>query len=157
MSISIRPASIEDADAIIALDRSVRNHADEPAHAADWLDPSPAKLIHEWIAAGECYLATLDGRVAGYGVLQHHFFHEAMIDMIIVGEEFRRRGVGVALVRYLATQCRSDRLWISTNLSNQKMQALIAGEGFKMSGFIDDLDPGDPELIYHKMITPKSA
>ena len=57
-------------------------------------------------------------------------------------------------MRYLGTLCRSDRLWISTNLSNQPMQKLIAGEGFKMSGFIDDLDPGDPELIYHKAVTP---
>ena len=85
---SIRPAGVEDADAIVALDRLVRNHADQPAHAADWLDPSPSRRIRDWIAAGECHVALLDGQIASYGVLHHHFFHEAMIDMIIVGEGF---------------------------------------------------------------------
>ena len=36
------------------------------------------------------------------------------------------------------------------------MQALLAREGFKMSGFIEGLDEGDPELIYMKLVPSKA-
>ena len=59
-----------------------------------------------------------------------------------------------ALVRFLAARCTSDKVWISTNLSNTPMQKLIASEGFQMAGFVDGLDPGDPELIFSRPRAP---
>ena len=73
-----------------------------------------------------------------------------MIDLVIVSHRFRRRGIGRSLVRHLAARCTSEKVWISTNLSNTPMQTLIAAEGFSMCGFIEGLDEGDPELIYSR-------
>jgi len=146
----LRPATEEDLPALVALDRDVRGGPDQPAHAADWLEPDAETFLRGWIAAGECVLATVGGVPAGYGVLHHHFFHSGIVDLVIVGRPFRRHGVGRAIVRFLAGRCRSEKIWISTNLSNTPMQALLAAEGFKMCGFIEGLDEGDPELIYSK-------
>ena len=40
------------------------------------------------------------------------------------------------------------KLFTSTNQSNTPMQALLALLGYVRSGVIDNLDPGDPELVY---------
>jgi len=40
-------------------------------------------------------------------------------------------------------------MWVTTNLSNQRMQRLLAREGFKLSGFVE-IDEGDPELVFAK-------
>jgi GNAT superfamily N-acetyltransferase len=152
MPLVLRPATKADQGAVVALDHGVRNASGQPPHTAEWLEPGADEWIASRIAAGECFVAELDGEIAAYAVLHHHFFHDGMIDMLIVAAHWRRQDIARELLRYLAGQCRSEKLWTSTNLSNQPMQALLAGEGFRMSGFIEGLDDGDPELIYHKRV-----
>ncbi|MGB3024677.1 N-acetyltransferase family protein [Paradevosia shaoguanensis] len=147
-----RQAGLDDLESIIALDRSVRTAPDQPEHAADWLEPSAEVALRAWVEAGECHVAEEGGSIAAFAVLHNHFFHDPIIDLLIVGAPWRRKGIGSGMVRYLATVCRPPKLWTSTNLSNQPMQALLAREGFKMSGFIEGLDEGDPELIYMKLV-----
>gem|GEM_PF-5850403 len=39
------------------------------------------------------------------------------------------------------------------NVGNrQPMQLLLEKSGYSLSGFIDNLDPGDPELVYFKRL-----
>jgi len=146
----IRPAVPEDLPALVDIDREVRHAPDQPAHAAEWLEPNATTYLSGWVAAGECYVASVGGALAGYGVLHYHFFHSGFIDLVIVRAAHRRKGIGRALVRYLADLCTSEKVWISTNLTNTRMQALLASEGFAMCGFIEGLDEGDPELVYSK-------
>jgi ribosomal protein S18 acetylase RimI-like enzyme len=150
----IRPAVAADLPRLLEIDREVRSGADQPAHAAQWLDPDPAAYLRDWVARGECFVATVGGEVAGFAILHYHFFHSGMIDLVIVRKSQRRLGAGRELVRHLASRCTSPKVWISTNLSNTPMQALIAAEGFRMCGFIEGLDEGDPELVFSKPAKP---
>ncbi len=43
------------------------------------------------------------------------------------------------------------RVWTSTNESNAPMRALLGSAGFVESGRVDNLDPGDPELIFVRL------
>jgi len=47
----------------------------------------------------------------------------------------------------------SKKLFTSTNLSNLPMQSLLAQLNFKLSGVIENLDEGDPELVYFKPLS----
>lgn len=142
MSILVRPAKPEDIAALCALDT--------------WLpqDRRRANEIDTWVRAGQAHIALVDGLPAGYGVLTHSFFHEGFIEMLMVSTQFRRQGIGAALVEHLARQCRTQRLWTSTNQSNLAMQSLLDRLGFARSGIIEGLDEGDPELIWRKVIRP---
>lgn len=142
MSMFTRIAKPEDIAALCALDT--------------WLpqDPRRADEIDIWVRAGQAYIALMDGLPAGYGVLTHSFFHEGFVEMLMVGTRFRRQGIGAALVEHLARQCRTQRLWTSTNQSNLAMQSLLTRLGFTRSGIIEGLDDGDPELIWRKIIRP---
>ncbi len=66
----------------------------------------------------------------------------------MVGEDFRRQGLGIGLVRYFKEICETPKLFASTNLSNQQMQKLLNSAGFRTSGFIDNLDENDPEIVF---------
>jgi ribosomal protein S18 acetylase RimI-like enzyme len=149
-NVVVRPAVPADLPGLIALDAEVRTATDQPTHAAGWLEPDAATWLHDWVAAGVCAAAEVNGQLAGYGVLHYHFFHSGIIDMVIVGRRHRRCGVGRALLGHLAAGCTSPKVWCSTNLSNTPMQALLAAERFSMCGFIEGLDEGDPELVYSK-------
>jgi hypothetical protein len=55
-------------------------------------------------------------------------------------------------MRYFESACETAKLFTTTNLSNLPMQSLLAKLGYKLSGVIDDLDLGDPELVYVKYL-----
>ena len=65
--------------------------------------------------------------------------------------------IGSALVRHVEGLCRSDRLFTSTNESNLAMRALLEKLRYTRSGVVDDLDPGDPELIFSKQLRGAGA
>ncbi len=69
---------------------------------------------------------------------------------IVVASPHRRRGVGLRLLREAEAQCTSRKLFTSANASNEGAQALFRRAGFVRSGIIENLDPGDPEVIYFR-------
>ena len=77
------------------------------------------------------------------------FFHAPYVEMLMVAAAARRSGVGLALLGHCTMLVGDgEKLWSSTNRSNAPMQALFARAGFMPSGIVENLDEGDPELIY---------
>jgi ribosomal protein S18 acetylase RimI-like enzyme len=68
--------------------------------------------------------------------------------LIVVHDASRRRGVGRALLRASVDRAGTARVFSSTNASNVAMQSLFAAEGWTLSGRLDGLDEGDPEIFY---------
>lgn len=99
-----------------------------------------------------CILALGDGRPLGFAVLQYSFFGNGFIPLICVAPEHRGKGIGLALLVELAHQCLTPKLFTSTNASNASAQRLFSRAGFTRSGIVENLDEGDPELIYFKAV-----
>ncbi|MGF6174340.1 N-acetyltransferase family protein [Ensifer sp. 4252] len=138
----IRSATIADCDSLVALDTVAAG------------DPERRDHIRSWIEAGCCYVAETNKSVGAYGVLAYHFFGNGFVEMVMVGEHFRRQGLGMALVEHFKAICVTPKLFASTNLSNQKMQQLLSAAGFHTSGYIDNLDENDPEIVFFVRATP---
>ncbi|WP_457583588.1 N-acetyltransferase family protein [Ensifer canadensis] len=132
----IRSATIADYDNLVALDTIAAG------------DPERREHIRAWIETGCCYVAEMGNSVGAYGVLAYHFFGNGFVEMVMVGEHFRRQGVGMALVEHFKSICATPKLFTSTNLSNQQMQQLLSAAGFRTSGYIDNLDENDPEIVF---------
>lgn len=133
----IRPATEYDYDALCAIDTAVQESSKRRDH------------IIAWVKAGECYIAGTDRTVSAYGVMTHHFFGYPFIEMVMVDEAKRRQGFGEQLVKHFQSISPASKLFSSTNASNSAMQALLYKLGFQRSGQIDNLDEGDPELIFY--------
>ena len=138
MSIDIRPATITDIEALVALDSVAAR------------EPRRGEHIAWWVERDFAVIATEAGQPVGYGIMRDIFFMEPFIELVMVAASRRRRGVGRALVRHLM-EAAGDKVWISTNQSNRPMQALIAEEGFTYAGVIEGVDVGDPELFYYRV------
>lgn len=115
------------------------------------------EFIRREVAAGRCYVAVVGGAVVGYGVLSYNFYENGFIDMLYVHADYRRRGAGAALLRHMESLCRTPKLFTSTNLSNLRMQSLLAKAGYELTGVIHNLDEGDPEIVYFKRLTTGDA
>lgn len=119
------------------------------------LDPQRrTALISRAIKYAECYIALHHGVIRGFAVMNYGFFDNGFVELLIVDEKYRRRGIGAALLGHLFARCGTKKLFTSTNLSNEPMQKLLSKTGFNFCGCIDALDEGDPELFFVKIKPP---
>lgn len=133
----VRLTTIDDYEALCAVD-SVAETSQERRDQ-----------ISEWLLSARCHVAEADGRIAAYGVLTDHFFGHPFIEMVMVGKDFRHQGFATEIIRYLLSTNPSSKIFSSTNTSNRPMQMLFAKLGFKPTGYVDNLDEGDPEIIFY--------
>jgi RimJ/RimL family protein N-acetyltransferase len=70
---------------------------------------------------------------------------------LVVETAYRRQGVGTKLIEAWEKTADTVKLFTSTNESNLSMQRLCERLGYVRSGFIENLDEGDPEVIYFKV------
>jgi GNAT superfamily N-acetyltransferase len=125
-------------------ERDVRE-LDQRARAGD---VERIAFIHEAVARRCCLIAEGDG-IIGYAVfVPRHFFARDFLELLFVHEDYRRRGVGRTLLRAVVDRADTPRVFSSTNESNTAMQSLFAAEGWALSGRLDGLDEGDPEVVY---------
>jgi ribosomal protein S18 acetylase RimI-like enzyme len=136
----VRSATYPDATAIVALDPSAR------------AQQSRANFIYRSITARTCYVAELNARIIGYGVLEYTFFEHGFIPLVLVAAEHRRQGVASALVRHMEKVCKTPKLFTTTAKANTTMQSLLKKLGYRRSGTIQNLSDGDPELVFFKKL-----
>lgn len=117
--------------------------------------PSRRGLIGTALAQGRCAIARVDGHVRGY-VIAGEFFGLGFIELLMVHPDYRRRGIATSLIRSVEIDAPTEKLFTSTNQSNTAMQQLCERLGFVRSGIVENLDDGDPEIIYFKRVLPGS-
>ncbi|HEY2706722.1 MAG TPA: GNAT family N-acetyltransferase [Caulobacteraceae bacterium] len=106
--------------------------------------------IGELLAADMSWAAVNGDAGLGFAIVTRHFFGFPFVDLLEVADSGRRRGIGLTLMARCEAVHTADRIFTSTNESNDPMRRLLAKAAWKVSGMIEDLDPGDPELIYVK-------
>ncbi|MDP2920684.1 MAG: GNAT family N-acetyltransferase [Dehalococcoidia bacterium] len=138
--LSIRQAIPEDYQELFALDPLVKTNTQRPS------------FIERIVNAGNCWVAVIGKKVAGYCALEYTFYDLGFISILYVHPEHRRKAIGSTLVRHLEALCITPKIFTSTNLSNLAMQALLNKLGYSLTGVIHNLDEGDPEIVFMKYL-----
>ena len=105
-------------------------------------------MITAAVSSNACVVAEKDNALIGFAIISYTFFGFGFVDLLMVAEKYRRLGVGSALLDYWVENCKTEKLFTSTNESNTPMQNLLTKNGFTFCGKIDGLDEGDPEWFY---------
>jgi GNAT superfamily N-acetyltransferase len=113
------------------------------------------ELIKRSVKAGECYVALIDDKVVGAAILNYTFYNQGWLDLINVNPEYRRRGIGSALLKHLEKICKTSKFFTSANQSNVPARKTYEANGFVRSGYVDNLDEADTEIIYFKSLSNK--
>lgn len=103
-------------------------------------DPSP-KLVEDYIARGQCFVAEAGDRVVGVYVLLPTRPETAELVNIAVDEEFQGQGIGKQLVNHAIQEARRlgfKTLEIGTGNSSIGQLALYQKCGFRITGIDKD-------------------
>lgn len=138
--IIIEKASESDFEEICVLDHIILGNSSR----RDFL----ANAINE----EQCFIARIESTPVGFAMLEQSFYGQSFISLLIVHPDYRRRGVARALIHRIEEICHTEKLFTSTNKSNVIMQRVCEALGFVRSGYIENLDEEDPEIIYFKRV-----
>jgi ribosomal protein S18 acetylase RimI-like enzyme len=136
----IRKATEQDIHTICDIDQMVIGSRDREGYLA------------KSVGHGACIVAILDQRIVGFAMFGTSFYDNCFISLVIVHPEFRRLGAAKHLITYIEHHSPTQKLFTSTNESNVAMQQVCQALGFIRSGIVENLDEGDPELIYYKSV-----
>lgn len=147
--IAIRSATAQDVPGLCDFETIVRHEG----IAFDGSGVTMPGFVAAAVATGACYVAVVEGELAGLITLHYSFFGFGFVSLLITRERFRRKRVASELLRFVEKQCTTPRLVISTEQSNAPMQALLAKLSYQPSGVVENLgDDGEPELLYVKIL-----
>ncbi len=113
--------------------------------------------IAKAISDEECFIIMADNKAVGFVIFDYRFFDQGWIELIIIEEKYRGKGIGVQAIDLICRQSKATKVFTSTNSSNTQMQKALAKAGFSFAGKIDGLDDGDPELFYYKKTDRKKT
>ncbi len=140
MGVQLRPAVIGDLKAILDMDPV----ADREERRHDYISRS-IRGEH----GRDVRVLIVDDELIGYAIMGEFFGHP-FLERISTAEPQRRRGVASALMANIERSFEGDRMFVSTNESNETMRELLVRRGYRVSGMVENLDPGDPEIVYVK-------
>jgi ribosomal protein S18 acetylase RimI-like enzyme len=139
LMLSIREAGEADLPLLCECDASAKAH--------EWRRTELRRMLVQSC----CLLAMAKDGPMGYAVLEYTFFGHGFIPLICVAAAHQGMGIGFRLLSELESRCITAKLFTSCNASNERAQRLFLRAGFVPSGTIDNLDAGDPELVYFKV------
>jgi len=140
--ISLRIATKKEKPLVLAFDYALDKD--------EYIELKREEKITKAISNQECFIILTDNIAVGFVLVDYRFFDQAWIELIIIGEKYRRRGIGEKVFDLICKQSKTKKVFTSTNSSNIPMQKALAKSGFTFAGKIDGLDDGDPELFYYK-------
>ncbi|ANC78401.1 acetyltransferase [Fictibacillus phosphorivorans] len=108
--------------------------------------------IHQAIKEERCLILYEEEEVAAFLIYHTHFFDCCFISLIMVDPAHQRKGLASSLLTHMSKISPTNKLFSSTNESNESMKKVFIKNHFKKSGFVDNLDEGDPEIIYFKKL-----
>jgi GNAT superfamily N-acetyltransferase len=144
VSVAVRAAGADDLGAL------------EPMLPAFLAPPYKRGRFVRALAGGEVVLALDGGAPVGF-MWCNEFFGHTFVNVLAVAPDRRRRGYAGALLAHAERNALTDRVFTSTNATNAAMHAVLARYGWRRCGEVDDIDPGDPEIVYVKYPPPEAG
>jgi RimJ/RimL family protein N-acetyltransferase len=140
--VSLRLATKQDKSLAVAFDYAL----DKVGH----IKLNREEKITKAISDKECFIILAGNRAVGFILFDYRFFDQGWIELIVIDERNRGMGIGGQVFDLICKQCKTNKIFTSTNSSNIPMQKSLTKVGFTFAGKIDGLDYGDHELFYYK-------
>jgi GNAT superfamily N-acetyltransferase len=101
-------------------------------------------------------VAEAAAEVVGFLAYRTDWFQCTFIGLVVVREDYRRKGIAREFFRSVEAISPSPRLFSSTEETNVASIRMHTALGFVPSGHIDNLPQGTRELLFYRRIPPRA-
>jgi RimJ/RimL family protein N-acetyltransferase len=143
-NIGLRKATVKDKEIVVGFDIRLNKY--------EHIKFNREEKISKAILDDECFIILAGKEEVGFVIFDYRFFDQGWIELIIIDEKHRGKGIGGKTFDLICEQCKSDKIFTSTNSSNIQMQKALSKADFAFAGEINGLDDGDPERFYFKLV-----
>jgi len=102
-------------------------------------------------------VAEAEQDIVGLLAYRTDWFQCTLVSLVVVREDFRRRGIAREFFKAVEVVSPTPRLFSSTEETNAVSIRMHAALGFAPSGHIDNLRQGPRELVFYKRIPPRGV
>jgi hypothetical protein len=134
----IKLANQNDVQDVITLDREMIGHNLRKKQIETAIQHERCLVIHE------------QSELAGFLLYHTEFFECCFVSLLMIKPSFQRKGLAKALLMSMDIFSPTNKIFSSTNQSNEVMHNVFERFGYIKSGIIENLDEDDPEIIYLK-------
>jgi len=100
-------------------------------------------------------VAEAEQDIVGFLAYRTDWFQCTLVSLVVVREDFRRRGIAREFFKAVEAVSPTPRLFSSTEETNAVSIRMHAALGFAPSGHIDNLPQGPRELVFYRRIPPR--
>jgi GNAT superfamily N-acetyltransferase len=100
-------------------------------------------------------VAEASGGVVGFLAYRTDWFQCTFVSLVVVREDFRRRGIAREFFRSVEAVSPTPRVFSSADETNAGSIRMHTALGFVPSGYVDNLPQGTRELLFYKRIPPR--
>jgi GNAT superfamily N-acetyltransferase len=102
-------------------------------------------------------VAEAGGEIVGFLAYRTDWFQCTFVSLVVVREDFRRKGIAREFFRSVEAVSLSPRVFSSTEETNVASIRMHTALGFVPSGFIDNLPQGVRELLFYRRVPPRGV
>jgi GNAT superfamily N-acetyltransferase len=95
------------------------------------------------------------GDIVGLIAYRTDWFECTLVSLVVVKEDFRRRGIAREFFKGVEAISPTPRLYSSTEETDAVAIRMHAALGFVPSGYVDNLPRGHRQLIFYRRIPPR--
>jgi len=120
-------------------------------------DERAGPFIKSHLERHHLIVAEADEEIVGLLAYRIDWFQCTFVSLVVVREDFRRRGIAREFFKAVEAVSPTPRLFSSTEETNAASIRMHVALGFTPSGHIDNLPQGSRELIFYRRIPPRGA
>jgi len=120
-------------------------------------DERAGPFIKSHLERHHLIVAEADEEIVGLLAYRIDWFQCTFVSLVVVREDFRRRGIAREFFKAVEAVSPTPRLFSSTEETNATSIRMHVALGFTPSGHIDNLPQGARELIFYRRIPPRGA
>jgi GNAT superfamily N-acetyltransferase len=102
-------------------------------------------------------VAEAAGEIVGLCAYRTDWFQCTFVSLVVVREDFRRKGIAREFFRSVEAVSLSPRIFSSAEETNVPSIRMHVALGFVPSGHIDNLPQGARELLFYRRVPPRGA
>jgi ribosomal protein S18 acetylase RimI-like enzyme len=112
-------------------------------------------LIKAHLEQHHLIVAEAEEDVVGLCAYRTGWFQCTLVSLVVVQEQYRRRGIARELMRSVEAISPTPRIFSSVDETNGPAIRLHGALGFTPSGYIDNLPQGTRELLFYRRVPPR--